>query len=86
MQVKALQVQTSHQLCQEPWVRRLNPKSIPEGQGEPFLQYRHRGMFTHSPLTMLQAVKSHRAHAIVEQIIADLKAGALSHLLPQDCP
>jgi hypothetical protein len=29
---------------------------------------------------MLQAEKSHRAHAIVEQVIADLKAGALAHL------
>ena len=37
-------------------------------------------MFTDSPLTMLQAEKTHRAHAIVEQAIADLKSGALAHL------
>jgi len=29
---------------------------------------------------MLQAEKSHRAHAIVEQVIADLKASALAQL------
>ena len=61
-------------------VRRLNPKSVPDGQGELFPAYRHHGVFTDSPLTMLQAEKSHRAHAIVEQVIADLKAGALAHL------
>jgi Transposase DDE domain group 1 len=61
-------------------VRRLNPKSVPDGQGELFPDYRHHGVFTDSPLTMLQAEKAHRAHAIVEQVIADLKAGALAHL------
>ena len=37
-------------------------------------------MFTDSPLSMLQAEKSHRAHAIVEQVIEDLKSGPLAHL------
>ena len=59
-------------------VRRLNPKSVPDGQGELFPGYRHHTVFTDSPLTMLQAEKSHRAHAIVEQVIADLKSGALA--------
>jgi hypothetical protein len=61
-------------------VRRLNPKSVPDGQGELFPGYRHHAVFTDSPLTMLQAEKSHRAHAIVEQVIADLKSGALAQL------
>src|SRR5664280_82372 len=61
-------------------VRRLNPKSVPDGQGELFPDYRHHGVFTDSPLTMLQAEKTHRAHAIVEQAIADLKSGAFAHL------
>jgi hypothetical protein len=61
-------------------VRRLNPKSIPDGQGELFPGYRHHGVFTDSPLTMLQAEKSHRCHAIIEQVIADLKSGPLAHL------
>jgi hypothetical protein len=29
---------------------------------------------------MLEAEKTHRAHAIVEQVIADFKGGALAHL------
>ena len=37
-------------------------------------------VFTNSPLPMLQAEKPHRAHAIVEQVIADLKNGPLAHL------
>ena len=37
-------------------------------------------MFTDSPLTMLQAESDHRDHAIVEQVIADLKGSALAHL------
>jgi len=61
-------------------VRRLNPKPVSDGQGELFPDYRHHGVFTGSPLTMLQAEKTHRAHAIVEQVIADLKSGALAQL------
>ncbi|NMM25028.1 MAG: IS1380 family transposase [Phycicoccus sp.] len=61
-------------------VKRLNPKSVPHGQGELFAAYRHHGVFTDSPLTMLQAETDHRDHAIVEQAIADLKAGPLAHL------
>jgi hypothetical protein len=61
-------------------VKRLNPKSIPQGQGELFSVYRHHGIFTDSPLVMLQAETTHRAHAIVEQVIADMKGGALAHL------
>jgi len=61
-------------------VKRLNPKSVPQGQGELFAQYRHHGVFTDSSLTMLQAETHHRDHAIIEQVIADLKASALAHL------
>jgi hypothetical protein len=61
-------------------VKRLNPKSVPDGQGEPFPNYRHHGVFTDSPLTMLQAETDHRRHAIVEQVIVDLKSGAFAHL------
>jgi hypothetical protein len=61
-------------------VRRLNSKTVADGQGELFPGYRHHAVFTDSPLTMLQAEKSHRAHAVVEQVIADLKASALAHL------
>jgi Transposase DDE domain group 1 len=61
-------------------VKRLNPKSVPQGQGELFSAYRHHGVFTDSPLVMLEAEKTHREHAIVEQVIADFKGGALAHL------
>jgi Transposase DDE domain group 1 len=61
-------------------VKRLNPKTVPPGQGELFSAYRHHGVFTDSPLAMLEAEKTHRAHAIVEQVIADFKGGALAHL------
>src|SRR5664280_1157781 len=60
-------------------VKRLGPKSVPAGQGELFSAYRHHGVFTDSPLIMLEAEKTHRAHALVEQVIADLKGGALAH-------
>ena len=37
-------------------------------------------VFTDSPLVMLQAEADHRRHAIIEQVIADLKGGPLAHL------
>jgi len=61
-------------------VKRLNPKSVPDGQGELFPDYRHHAVFTDSPLSTLQAAESHRAHAIVEQVIEDMKSGPLAHL------
>jgi hypothetical protein len=61
-------------------VKRLNPKDLGPGQGELFSAYRHHGIFTDSPLVMLQAETTHRDHAIVEQVIADMKGGALAHL------
>ncbi len=41
---------------------------------------RRTAVFTDSSLPMLEAEKAHRAHAIVEQVIADLKNGPLAHL------
>jgi hypothetical protein len=54
----------------------------PAGNAQPALVegYRHHAVFTDSPLTMLQAETTHRGHAIVEHVIADLKAGPLAHL------
>ena len=37
-------------------------------------------MFSDSPLTLVQAEKTHRGHAIIEQVHADLKNGPLAHL------
>ncbi len=61
-------------------VKRLNPTSVPAGQGELFTTYRHHAVFTDSPLEMLEAEKTHRAHAVIEQVHADLKSGPLAHL------
>ena len=52
----------------------------PNNQSELFTAYRYHAVFTNSPLPMLEAEKAHRAHTIVEQIIADLKSGPLAHL------
>jgi hypothetical protein len=62
-------------------VRRLNPVSAQgHEQDELFAAYRYHGVFTDSPLQMLAAEADHRGHAIIEQVIADLKDSALAHL------
>jgi hypothetical protein len=60
-------------------VRRV-PDLNPANQSELFTAYRYHAVFTDSPAPMLDAEKAHRAHAIVEQVIADLKNGPLAHL------
>ena len=60
-------------------VRRVKDMN-PHNQSELFTAYRYHAVFTNSPLPMLEAEKAHRAHAIVEQVIADLKNGPLAHL------
>jgi hypothetical protein len=60
-------------------VRRV-PDLNPANQSELFTVYRYHAVFTNSPLPMLAAEAAHRAHAIVEQVIADLKNGPLAHL------
>jgi hypothetical protein len=49
-------------------------------QGELFAAYRHHGFVTNSTLSTVEADEHHRDHAIIEQVIAELKAGALAHL------
>ncbi len=60
-------------------VNRLNPATAPQGQGELFAAYRHHAVFTNSAEPMLTAEAHHRDHAIIEQVIADLKGSALAH-------
>jgi hypothetical protein len=60
-------------------VRRV-PDINPKNQSPLFTVYRHHAVFTNSPLPMLQAESAHRGHAIIEQVIADLKNGPLAHL------
>ena len=61
-------------------VKRLNPKSVPEGQAELFSVWRHHVIFTDSPFILAQAEPMHREHAQVEQVFADLEDSALAHL------
>ncbi len=62
-------------------VRDQNPEHLlADAQGELFPAWRHHAVFTNSPLVMLQAEADHRRHAIIEQVIADLKGGPLAHL------
>jgi len=61
-------------------VKRLNPKTVPVGQGDLFSVWRHHAVFTDSLELMLAAEATHRDHAIVEKVIAELKNGPLAHL------
>jgi hypothetical protein len=45
-----------------------------------FSTWRHHAVFTDSAEPMLAAEAAHRDHAIVEQVIADLKAGPLPRM------
>jgi hypothetical protein len=62
-------------------VKRLQPlASDGTEQGELFATYRHHGFITNSTLGLVEADQRHRDHAIVEQVIAELKDGPLAHL------
>jgi len=61
-------------------VKRLNPATVPEGQGELFATYRHHAFHTTNPLVIEQAEPTHRQHAVIEQIFSDLEDGPLAHL------
>jgi hypothetical protein len=60
-------------------VKRLNP-AAGEGQGELFDTWRYHAFITHTELDAVEADAWHRKHAIVEQVIAELKDGPLAHL------
>ena len=62
-------------------VKRLQPAaSDGTEQDELFATYRHHAFITNSTLTTIEADERHRDHAIVEQVIAELKDNALAHL------
>ena len=50
------------------------------GQSKLFAPYRYHAVCTDNPQPMLDAQATHRHHAIVEQVIADLKESALAYL------
>jgi hypothetical protein len=57
----------------------LNPATS-TGQGELFDAWRFHAFFTTSTLDTVTADKTHRGHAIIEAVHADLKGSALAHL------
>lgn len=59
-------------------VARLN-KAGSHGQDELFTSYRHHAFVTNSTLSTVDADETHRDHAIIEQVIAELKDGPLAH-------
>ena len=61
-------------------VKRLNPATVAAAQDVLFATYRHHAVFTDNPMLMLDAETCHRQHAVIEQVNADLKSGALAHL------
>ena len=60
-------------------VRRI-PELNPTGQDGLFNAWRFHAFFTTSGLDTVTADKTHRGHAIIEQVHADLKNSALAHL------
>jgi hypothetical protein len=62
-------------------VRRLQPlTSDGSEQGELFAAYRHHAFITNTTLNVVEADQRHRDHALIEQVIAELKDGPLAHL------
>jgi hypothetical protein len=65
-------------------VRRVKPLRPIAGdgtvQGELFAAHRHHAFITNSTLPTIEADEHHRDHAIIEQVIAELKNGPLAHL------
>jgi hypothetical protein len=57
----------------------LNRPASP-GQGSLFQLWRFHAFFTTSALDTVTADKTHRGHAVIEQVNADLKGSALAHL------
>lgn len=60
-------------------VKRLTPHTAP-GQDTLFDVWRYHAVFVTSNFEMVQAESQHRAHAIIEQVIADAAASTLAHL------
>jgi hypothetical protein len=64
-------------------VRRIPDLNAQPGQGTLFEQWRYHAFFTTTPVELADTVtadKTHRGHAVIEQVHADLKDSALAHL------
>src|SRR3954469_15068095 len=58
----------------------LNAAAAKAGQDQLFDSWRFHAFFTTSSLDTVTADKTHRQHAVIEQVHADLKNSALAHL------
>ena len=54
-------------------------KTVAAGQGTLFDLFRFHAFFTTSTLSTVDADKTHRHHAVIENLNADMKASALAH-------
>jgi hypothetical protein len=59
-------------------VKQLNP--APPGQEELFPMWRYHAFLTDTDLSTVEADQTHRDHAVIEQVFADLIDGPLAHL------
>lgn len=71
-----------HQIVGRVVVRRVKAFNTKKASGQDTLVdvYRYHAFFTTSRLDTVTADKTHREHAIIEQVNADLKNSALAHL------
>lgn len=60
-------------------VKRLNGNAK-AGQDTLFDTHRHHAFITNSTLDTVEADRRHRGHAVIEQVISELKDGPLAHL------
>jgi hypothetical protein len=74
---------TAHQVSGRLVVRRIPDVNAVPDQGSLFDTWRHHAFFTTTDVAVADTVaadKTHRGHAIIEQVHADLKDSALAHL------
>lgn len=71
-----------HQVPGRLVVRRIPELNLKAKHDQPdlFRLWRHHAFFTTSDLDVVAADQTHRAHAVIEQVHADLKNSALAHL------
>ncbi|GAB92576.1 hypothetical protein GORHZ_183_00345 [Gordonia rhizosphera NBRC 16068] len=74
-----LQSQSQSPLSSRPAGGAPYPRLHPDGDGL-FDVWRFHAFFTTCDLDTVSADRTHRAHAIVQKVHADLKASALAHL------
>lgn len=72
---------STHKITARLVVRRVREKNpAPAGQEELFPTWRYHAFLTDTNLSTVDADVTHRAHAIVEQLFADLIDGPLAHM------